>query len=348
MSKRLYLLFTFLFVGNLSLLYAQHVVEVQKPDLSETYLTVTEKAARIKGQNPEESIRLLNEAMSQIDGDYERFQITFFHLFFIYSGMGRFQEALDVLIEGQKEGFFYPITTGERKYPSFVDVFKGFEGFDGFLEQNDRLKDEAQKDANFEYIVQVPDDYNEGKTYPLLLVLTGGWGSHIGLTEDWHSAKLQSDYVVAYLQGIRYRGSFLRSYNRENLDNVLEAYKQIVEKYAVDTSRVVLGGQSAGGRRALTLALDELLPATGLLLAFPVVPRDADFEKIDKAVERNVRTVFITGEKDRRFEQQKESAALFDKQGLPVRFVAYPEKGHEFPDDFPKQIDHGLDFIFQE
>jgi len=84
-----------------------------------------EKIAKVIDQNPENAISLLKEVMSQIDGEYERYNITFLRLFFIYSQLGQFQEALNVLLEGQKEGFFYPLSTGERKFQQFEE----FESF---------------------------------------------------------------------------------------------------------------------------------------------------------------------------------------------------------------------------
>jgi predicted esterase len=341
------LLFVYLFSGYFSILFAQNVIEVQKPKISEIYLEVMEKTAKVLGQNPEEAIRLLKESLVQIVGDYERFNITF-RMFFIYSGMGKLQEALNILMEEQKEGFFYPVLTDEGKFLPYIEKLESYECFNKFIEENNRLKENEQKDAKFEYIVQLPGNYIEEKAYPLLMVLTGGWGSHIGLSENWYSVKLQSDYIVAYLQGVSCRGSYLRSYNRENMDNILEAYKQIINNYAIDTSQVILGGQSAGGRRAITLTLDELLPVDGLILAFPVVPSDLDIVKIKKAAEHNIRIAILTGENDFGLKKQKEAAVLFDKQGLANRFIIYPEKGHEFPDDFTKQIDLSLDFILKE
>jgi len=346
--QRLFFILVFIFTaGHFSALPAQNAVEIQQPAISEDYLTLIEEASKLSGQNPEKELQFFEDSISHIAGHYERFNTSFFHLFIRYTRMGQIEKAMNVLLQGQKENFFYPISAEGRKFPPNVDEFTRLKDFAEFLKKNNQLREQAQKNAKFEYFVQLPKNYTKEKSYPLLLVLTGGWGSHLGLSESWHSSRLEADYISVYTQGSVCRGSFLRSYQRESMENIMQAYKQIIEKYAVDTARVIIGGQSAGGRRAFSILLDELIPVRGLIGAFPVIPKNLDSDKIKQAAERGVRVAIISGENDWGLKKQKAAAVLFDEQGLQNRFIIFPEKGHEFPDNFSRQIDLSLDFIFK-
>jgi len=334
--------------GQFSSLAAQNVVEVQKPDINKNYLTVMEEAAKLSDQNHEKAVQFFEKSMFELTGDYERFNISFFNLFIRYTRMGQIEKAMNVLLEGQKENFFYPISVDGRKFPPNVDEFTRLKGFADFLQKNNRLREEAQKNAKFKYFVRLPEGYSKDKTYPFLLVLTGGWGSHIGLSEYWKSDRLDSEFITAFTQGSICRGSFLQSYQRDNMDNIVEVYRQTIQKYPIDTARIVIGGQSAGGRRAFLILMDDLIPVKGLLTAFPGIPKDLDAAGLKKAAVQDVRIVVLTGENDFGLKKQKKAAVLFDDQNVKNRFIIYPEKGHEFPDNFSRQIDLSIDFIFKE
>ena len=144
-----------------------------------------------------------------------------------------------------------------------------------------------------------------------------------------------------------FQQSFLRSYSRDNADQFVIAYNQIINKYSVDTTRVLLGAQSAGAYHSFMLMLNEMIPVKGMILAFPGTPQ-LDLEKSKKAGERGVRISMLAGEYDPRVIKTKEMAVNMDKQGLQNRLIISSEKGHEFPDNFPKQIDLSLDYIFRK
>ena len=44
--------------------------------------------------------------------------------------------------------------------------------------------------------------------------------------------------------------------------------------------------------------------------------------------------------------RQKKLGYLLDKYDIENRFVVFPDKGHEFPDNWPYYLDTSIDFIF--
>lgn len=330
-----------------TLLMGQDIIELPKPKISNTYLNILKKVAEIKSQNRGEAVSLLKKALVKEKGRYERFGIIFSELSFLYAEGGEYQECLKVLKEGHDEGLFFPLMKTPRTWPEYYDSLAAQSGFSAFIEKNDLLKEEALKSSKLEYLVQLPAGYKAGKQYPLLMVLHGGIGSHIGLTIDWHSPRLDSEYVVVCVQGSSARGSFVHSYQQSDIANIAVAYHQVAKKYGIDTSRVILGGVSAGGAIAIAQVLRGQISPAGLLLVVPVKPQSLDEQqmKLDDAAKIGMRAAFLCGENDEMIKVQKEISLIFDKHNIPNRFIVASGIGHEYPKDFPMEIDRSLEFI---
>ena len=328
-----------------NLLFAQNVAEVPKTNLSSFYTGILSKLENLR-TSPDSALKLLTDALPKITSKYERFNLIFWEIPVLYCELGKYEDGFDVLKNGQKEGLFYPFILGQNKFPPYIDNFEKLNDFQILLDENKKLRSEAQETAKFEYVVQLPKNYSKEKKYPLLIVLYGGFGNYTQQILDWHSPKLESDYITAYMQGDQCMGSFLRSYSRDNADQFVIAYNQIVNKYSVDTTSVLLGAQSAGAHHSFMLMLNEMIPIKGMILAFPAAPQ-LDSTKIKKAAERGVRIVMLAGEYDSRVIKTKEISVAMDKAGLQNRLIISSEKGHEFPDNFPKQIDLSLNYILK-
>lgn len=339
----------FFWIGIIFFLYSStssaEVVEILKPELSGAYFEAAKLREQSIKHDPDKVIESISSVISKSSNPIEKFNLIFWELSFLYAENEKYDRCLQILEQGQDEGLFYPLQTGNSIWPKYLNQLKDLDRFNSFIEENNLLKQKAQENANFEYFVQLPQDYKSGTSYPLLIVLHGGFGSHYGSSEKWHSAKLDSQYIVAYLQGVQYRGSFLRSFMSSDFTNIVEAYDQIKQKYKVDTSRVILGGVSAGGMRSITIALNELIPTAGLLLAFPVKPEELEDHKLQTAAETGLRAAVLCGENDWAIKQQKELGVIFDKNNIPNRFVVFSGKGHEYPDNFSGELDISIDFI---
>jgi acetyl esterase/lipase len=322
---------------------AQDAIEVDIIKLSPIYLETMNRLDSLR-TTPDQAIALLNDALTKITEPFERSNIIFWELPALLCEQKNYRAAFEVLKGGQIEGLFYAFIMGENNFPSYITNFQQFDDFQPFLDENRRLRTEAQKTAKLEYVVQLPKNYSPEKKYPLILIFHGGFGSHIQQTQDWHSPKLESDYITAYLQGDQCAGSFLRSFQRDSVDKIITAYKQIKDKYSIDTTRVFTGSQSAGAHISLKLMLNEMIPIKGMVLVIPTTP-PMDSTQIKKAAERGVKLAILAGETDPRISRTKEMVENFSKLGLQNTFKIFPGKGHEFPDKFPEQIDLSLDYI---
>lgn len=340
-----------LFGLSVSVASGQNVIETPKPDISAEHSQVIDKVFSLTYEGLDtnqlnNAIETLEEMLGDSDHEYARYLITF-HLTFFCAQAKDYEKCLDLLESGQQEGFFFPAVMGSRTWPEYLPELKKLERFDTWFEENKRRREQAQQNASAEYFVQTPDGYTEDKTYPLLIVFHGGIDSNISSFIKWQSSMLQSECIVAYLQGNLIQGSFHRSLNSNQQAIAKQAYQQITQKYAVDPDRVMVGGASAGGMIAVVIAQDATIPVTGAILAFPGPPPGLTEDKLRKAAERGLRVALLTGELDGAIKIQKELGVLFDKAGLPNRFVVFPGIGHKYPEDFPNQIDLSLDFIWR-
>ena len=321
---------------------AQVAVEVPMPTVSAEYAALRHQPSRLDDLGARAAVASLEDALRVIDDPRERFDLIYWELAPRYAELGRYREALDALRRGQREGLVFPWR--EQVVPFMRDMGE-LDGYETFVAENDRLGDAARVAPNTEYIVQLPDDRVPGRRYPLVVVFHGGWGSHVGLLPHWQSRALRTDAIVAYVQGSLYEGTNLHRYPVGDDTGLLTAYRQVVRDYPVDVARVVVAGQSAGGARALTLALSGSVQASGLLLVFPTVPWRLPDAELREASSRGMRVAIIAGEEDWALPRQKVLSVMLDTHGVPNRLVVASGVGHDYPPDFARQIDLSLSFI---
>ena len=327
--------------------YGQDVVEVAPPEFTEGYLETIDKVMEIKDDDPGESVRLLEDLMKKGLKPHEEFSMVGWHLPYLYAEQETYDKFLDLWARAQERELFFPFRLGERPFPDFLIDIEDRTRLTELFMNNERLKEKFGPTRDVEYFVKTPAGYSSDQKYPLFIVIHGGWGSHASSFEAWRSPKMQSEYIVAYVQGSVVRSSFWRSFDSDTWVNQIKtAYDQILKKYPVDTSSIIVGGPSAGGARSLLLALDDTIPAIGLVLAFPVKPREMASSKLTTMVERGVSVAIITGENDWGLDGQKEMIGMFEETGVAHRMVINPGKGHEYPRGFGKQIDEALEFIW--
>ena len=317
-------------------------------NFSGTYLDLWEKLDSITELDPQMSIGELDKVMPMISSPYERANMFLWGYPVVYDELGQYDLLLDKLLEAQQEGHYFMLRRGERAWPRWVPEVEKLDGFEAFFTENDRRKAVAKEKAFNEFFVQLPEQYDPDRQYPLLVVLHGGVGSHYQSSQYWKSDNLNEDFITAFLQGGIVQGEFQRSFNRgESIDNILAMYNEVISKYPVDTARIFIGGPSAGGMRSIIMGYDERFNIAGLLLTFPVVPRNIDEEKLDIMSNKNLRVVLMTGETDFGLGRQKKFMVSLDTIEMPNRFLIFPEKGHQYPENFGHHLDTSIDFLLK-
>ncbi|MBD3236492.1 MAG: hypothetical protein GF330_07300 [Candidatus Eisenbacteria bacterium] len=169
--------------------------------------------------------------------------------------------------------------------------------------------------------------------------------------EVWVSPRLGAEFLVAYLQSSLVVGPDAYSWT-EDLEvssrEIVDAYRQVLGGYAIDTNRVVVGGFSSVGMAALEVARNGAVPMAGFVVLCPAKPESLDAESAGRMKARGLRGTLLTTEMDPRLPDQREIAALFEQVGLPHEFIVTPDIGHWIPADLGAQIDRAIAHIFEE
>lgn len=268
---------------------------------------------------------------------------------FHYASLKQYDKCFEILKKGQDEGLFYYLGSAQREWPPYLKELKKIEEYESFSIKNEELKEVANQTKMTEFMVQLPNNYDQNKHYPLMLIMHGGIGSIPDLQYNYQSEKLQTEFIVAYTHGGVFYGSNSRVYGRESWKNdIKNIYQKITSIYSADTTKVILGGPSAGGYRSIALGLNNEIPAKGLLLSFAVNPSVWDSTLYIKSAERGLKIALLCGENDWAIKTQKKLGYWFDKYGIKNRFVVFPEEGHGFPANWSYYLDTSLDFILKE
>jgi phospholipase/carboxylesterase len=112
------------------------------------------------------------------------------------------------------------------------------------------------------YSVYVPEDYDDARTYPLVMALHGGSGHGRLLLWSWLREARGRDVILVAPTAVGDTWSLIEpQVDSGNLSAVLDAVGQ---RWRVDLSRLLLTGMSDGGTFTLLSGLDDESPFTHL------------------------------------------------------------------------------------
>ncbi len=333
---------------NFQALFAQEISKLNHKVLDKDFIELINTLDQIQS-NDHTSIELALDGLEKYDEAAFRYNLIFWRLSFHYASLKQFDKCFEILKKGQDEGLFYYLGTADREYPPYLKELKKLKEYESFRIKNEELKEAANKIGLTEFMIQLPENYDQNLNYPLMLIMHGGIGDIPSLQYNYLSEKLQKEFIVAYTHGSLFYGSGSRAYDPETWqNNIKNIYRQITSNYAVDTTKVILAGPSAGGYRSLELGLNNEIPAKGLLLSFAVNPRVWDSTLFIKSAERGLKVALLCGENDWAIQVQKKLAYWFDQYGIENRFVVFPEEGHNFPKNWRYYLDTSLEFLLKE
>ena len=286
----------------------------------------------------QQALAILESARRQFPA--REFEITL-EMAAAYAQLGQCEKSMEIWQAGHRKGLFY----GLLPQIDWLKPFAKFPQFQSILDRDKELREQADRTGAMRYEAVLPAGYSASRKYPLFIVLHAGGDSIDGAKDYWRSAALSRDYLAVFLESGRHRSS--KTYTWPSRDPEIRAgvrklYDEIVAKYPVDTSRVLVGGMSAGGMMSLDVVFHDVIPVTGFVVNCPVVPPDFEPAMAERLQQRGVRGVVITGEQDWGLPRQKEMIEAFTKARVPHLLVVVPGMGHDVPDDFPSRLDAAL------
>ncbi len=265
----------------------------------------------------------------------------------LYRDFGRLDKTIETWRAGHACGFFYLIRPQIPIYEPFLEL----PGFDEIVAEDTRLRDSAMEVSRTLVEVVTPKGYDPSREYPLLIALHGGGSTNERAKSSWQSETLSRDYLTAFVQSYLHYGSESfgwRGHDPRARKDIKEIYEQVCANYSVDTTRVAVGGASAGGVMAVDIAINGIVPVSGLVGVCPGEPTEFNADRARAAAERGLRVFMIGGETDFMLPRQEKMVAAFDSAGLAYEYVVVVGLGHDFPNDFGPRLDSALTYLFPE
>jgi len=259
-----------------------------------------------------------------------------------YVQLGDFDKALTTYERGLSQRIFYSIHPhAQEKIPfEYTDRFTKIEN------ENNRLKELAQAESKAKYEVVEPAEYS-GEVYPLFIILHGG-GSSIEIAKMFWKSEMLHQFLRGFIQSSEVDSSVGFTWWKripQGREDIKECYSKIIDKYPVDTEKIIIGGFSVGGSMAIDCVLNNIIPVKGFIGGCPGKPERFNKEKVEKAAERNIKGVMIGGENDYYRKYQEEMAEVFKETGFNHHYIVIPGLGHGVPQNYSELIDEAITYI---
>lgn len=326
------------------LVTGQNVTETKPHEFSKAFGETFEKLAQSRDSGYSVAIGIFENGLKNTVSNYEKYRMIL-NIGFLYTATKQYDKAIDMWNAENREGICLPFVLENMTFPGYLSEYLTNKRFQDFIENNKVLRNKANENSKAEYFVNLPENYNPDRKYPLIIVMHGGFGDNNSTYVNWDSKSIKNEFISVFPQGKEVIGTFTRKFGKTGIEDIKEIYRRVLSEYPVDTSKIILAGQSAGGELAIRLTYNDI-PAAGLLLAFPVKPKEFDYTKAVDFKNRNIRIIMMCGEKDEIFYAgQRDMSAILDSAGVENRFISNPDLGHDFPSDFREQIDNRLVFL---
>ncbi len=186
--------------------------------------------------------------------------------------------------------------------------------------------------------------------YPLLLAFHGRNANAASSQLFWESL-VERGWLVALLQSSQVVGigSFAWDDRQQSIEEAKLHFAELSSSYPVHWQRLVLGGFSQGAGLAIWLALQQLLPAAGVIAVAPYLHDVENLAAQPTAPSASrLRAYLLTGDLDQHQEKFAQIEQLLNARQINYRRDKRPGLDHDFPADFDQDLDQALQFILGE
>lgn len=184
--------------------------------------------------------------------------------------MGKPNLALGIIEEALDSGYCWS-EDYFRSDPDLVSL-QDLPEFNRLVQVSETLRLEAQSIAKPHLLTLPPPDSKE-PSLPLLIALHGNAMNAQISVNDWESA-VDLGWLTALPQSSQLFGPemFLWDNLEWGAREVEAHYRELIEKYHVNSNSVVISGFSKGGEMAIWFALKDIVPLAGFIAVNPGGP----------------------------------------------------------------------------
>ncbi|HLZ60796.1 MAG TPA: PHB depolymerase family esterase [Ktedonosporobacter sp.] len=232
-----------------------------------------------------------------------------------------------------------------------LQSLRGLAEYEQLLSECQGRLDEARKTIKPAMVVLQPERKTE-QPAPLVIALHGNTGNARTHSQEWQPLVARG-WMVAAPHSTQLVAPGAAAWNdyAQGTQEVQAHYAALIEQYAIDPERVIVGGFSAGGGLAVQLAVSGAIKARGFVVVGPYL---SDFEMLTPFLEtaraNGVRGYIVMGLQERPQGQElmRKIADLLNTHGIQCRVEERPDLGHVIPADFDVSLTKALEFIFAD
>jgi len=232
------------------------------------------------------------------------------------------------------------------------ESLRGEERFAATLERVRRNRTEA--DERFQRLAQdseplvvLPGKREPKKPVPLLIVLHGFGDSSDRFVEGYRDTARWLGAILVAPRSVVPVGQGFEWGTVDQADRlVMGTLEDVLERYNIDRSRILLSGFSQGGFMAYQLAARHPDVFQGVV---PIAGRyRPEVAELLAKAEVTPRFYLMVGSEDGAVEANRQGYRELEAAGVSVRLKVYPNLGHNFPPDHERELLRALKFVLKE
>lgn len=231
------------------------------------------------------------------------------------------------------------------------DNIRKTEEFQQLVVKAESLLKEARSREWPSYVF-IPLDYDSTQNYPVITMLHGRGSSpddFIGELALFFTER-GFIYIVPYGTEIYGLSSFSWGEVSKVEEKLISEIENIIRKYSVDISTIILAGYSQGGSRTFSIAVRNPALFKGAISITGYFDEEGLKGHFHKLENKNLKFYIMIGGKDspEMLNSNKRAKELLEDYGIDVHLKVFPDVGHAFPGDPKDVIGKALDFILEE
>jgi predicted esterase len=276
----------------------------------------------------------------------------------LQSRLGESEEALQTLETASKDGIWW----AEQALMMEPDLepLQSRPEFKAIIAESQRLKQRALSTAKPGVMVLTPRNFSPEERHSPIIALTPRVGHPGEFAEHWNSARNQG-FLLAVPHSSQPISSEEYCWDdpERSEHDVAWAYKQVRDKYNIDSAKVIVGGFSQGAALAMYLSLNRTFPCRGFIAIAasdwvapevkPASQRDHPSKAFASFIRardvRGLKGVVIMGEKDAFLPKIEVLLKGMIERGLNCKIDVVQNLGHEFPVDFDRRLESATNFL---
>ena len=227
------------------------------------------------------------------------------------------------------------------------DNIRGTKGYKKALARADKLLKEIKGRTN-EPVVLLPDSFDPGKRYPLLIAMHGYGGEPVNFSKAFKAAGSIKGYIVCcpYAPVVMGKASFNWGGEEQADKRIMETIAFLEAKYNIDEKRMIIAGFSQGGYYSYYLGLKHPDIFIG---AIPIGPGyGPELEPLLAGAAKNKMKFYVLMgelEPEERINNNILAVKQFTQAGITASFNFFSGVGHALPGDVDFELVRAIEWI---